>query len=189
LKRPVDKAISARSLRFRYRGARRPALAGVDLDLPRGSWGLLLGPTGAGKSTLVRCLNGAIPGFFGGDLEGDLEVWGEAPGRLTVPEMSRRVGIVFQDFETQIFSTSCLLEVAFAMENRGLDPGAILPRAEVLLGRVGLAGFAARDPATLSGGEKQRLVIAAVLAMEARCSCSTSLRATSTRGDARRSTS
>jgi len=159
--------IEARGLSFGYRNADRLALDRLDLDLPAGQWGLLLGATGAGKSTFVRCLNRSIPQFFPGTLEGCLAIAGRDLAGRRVPEMSRDVGVVFQDFETQIFSTSCLLEVAFAMENRRLPPDRIRARAEELLERVGLAGFGQRDPATLSGGEKQRLVIAAVLALEA----------------------
>ena len=160
-------AIRARSLSFRYRGAGRRALDDVTLDLPTGSWGLLLGSTGAGKSTLVRCLNRSIPSFFPGDLSGSVTIAGQDTGAIGVPEMSRLAGIVFQDFETQIFCTTCLQEAAFAMENRGLPPAQIRQRAAQLLTRVGLAGLASRDPSTLSGGEKQRLVIASVLALEA----------------------
>lgn len=80
--------------------------------------------------------------------------------------MARRVGVVFQDFETQIFSSTCLLEVAFGMENLCQPPDVIRRRASELLALVGLEGFEGRDPASLSGGEKQRLVIAAVLALE-----------------------
>jgi len=158
--------IEARGLTFTYRNASRAALDDVDMDLSEAEWGLLLGATGAGKSTLIRCLNGAIPRFFPGSLRGTLTVAGRDVRGRGVPEMAGEVGIVYQDFETQIFCTTCLLEVAFAMENRCLPPDRIRARASELLQRVGLAGFEQRDPATLSGGEKQRLVIAAVLALE-----------------------
>ncbi|MGH9869257.1 MAG: ABC transporter ATP-binding protein [Candidatus Polarisedimenticolia bacterium] len=160
-------ALSARGLTFTYRQGAHPALSEVDLDLAPGEWGLLLGPTGAGKSTLARILNRTIPRFFPGRLEGTIEVAGRDTRGLTVPAMAQLVGVVFQDFETQIVSTTCLLEVAFAMESRCLPPAETQRRALALLARVGLEGFAGRDPATLSGGEKQRLVIAAVLALEA----------------------
>jgi energy-coupling factor transport system ATP-binding protein len=160
-------AISIRSLSFTYRGTTRPALNGVDLDLEALRWGLLLGPTGAGKSTLVRCLNRAIPQFYPGEHQGTILLDGVDTSGARVPELAARVGVVFQSFESQIFCTSCLLEVSFAMENRCLPPAEIRLRASELLSRVGLAGFEARDPNTLSGGEKQRLVIASVLALDA----------------------
>jgi energy-coupling factor transport system ATP-binding protein len=165
--RPAPPAISIRGLSFTYRGAARPALEGVDLNLEAGRWGLLLGPTGAGKSTLVRCLNRVIPQFYPGELGGEILLHGADTSGARVPDLAARVGVVFQDFESQIFCTSCLLEVSFAMENRCLEPGPMRRRAAELLARVGLSGFEARDPATLSGGEKQRLVIASVLALEA----------------------
>jgi energy-coupling factor transport system ATP-binding protein len=160
-------AVRARALGFTYRDAPRPALRGVDFDLAAQAWGLLLGPTGAGKSTLVRALNRTVPRFFPGRLDGTLEVAGRDTGSMTVPAMARLAGVVFQDFETQILSTSCLLDVAFAMESRCLPAADIRRRALELLARVGLPVHAGRDPATLSGGEKQRLVIASVLALEA----------------------
>ena len=160
-------AISVRGLTFTYRNAARPALESVDLELPAGSWGLLLGPTGAGKSTLVRCLNRVIPRFYPGAHHGTILLDGFDTAAATVSSLASRAGIVFQNFESQIFSTSCLLEVAFAMENRRLPPGEIHRKAADLLARVGLAGFEQRDPSTLSGGEKQRLVIASVLALDA----------------------
>ncbi|HKY31943.1 MAG TPA: ATP-binding cassette domain-containing protein [Candidatus Polarisedimenticolia bacterium] len=162
-----EPAVSARGLSFTYRMGAGAALDGVNLDLPRGSWGLLLGATGAGKTTLVRTLNRTIPRFHRGRLEGSLHVMGEPTSGAGVAEMAARVGVVFQDFENQLLSTSCLLEVAFALESRQVPSAEIAPRASALLGSVGLDGFEQRDPATLSGGERQRLVIAAVLALEA----------------------
>jgi len=164
---PAPPALRARGLGFTYRNAPRPALQGVDVELDADAWALLLGPTGAGKSTLARAANRTIPHFFPGRLEGILEVAGHDTSAMTVPAMARLAGVVFQDFEAQIFSTSCLLEVAFAMESRCMHADTIRRRAADLLARVGLAGYEARDPTTLSGGEKQRLVIAAVLALEA----------------------
>src|SRR5262245_41539068 len=160
-------AISVRGLSFTYLNAERPALESVDLELPAGEWRLLLGPTGSGKSTLVRCLNGVIPRFYPGAQRGTIHLDGFDTAAGTVSTLASRVGIVFQNFESQIFSTTCLAEVAFAMENKGLPSGEIAGRAADLLSRVGLHGFDQRDPSTLSGGEKQRLVIAAVLALEA----------------------
>ncbi len=159
-------ALEVRGLSFTYRRASRAALRDVALDLESGRWGLLVGPTGAGKTTLVRCLNRSIPYFHPGDLSGVVKAGGEDTSTLRVPDMARRVGVVFQDFEVQLFSTTCLLELAFSMENMCLPPELIRARASELLSLVGLAGFEDRDPSTLSGGEKQRLVIASVLALE-----------------------
>lgn len=159
-------ALEVRGLSFTYRRASRAALRDVALDLESGRWGLLVGPTGAGKTTLVRCLNRSIPYFHPGDLSGVVKAGGEDTSMLRVPDMARRVGVVFQDFEVQLFSTTCLLELAFSMENRCLPPELIRSKASELLSLVGLSGFEARDPSTLSGGEKQRLVIASVLALE-----------------------
>ncbi len=160
-------SLRCHDLSFTYRHSDRPALDGVGLDIRPGRWAVLVGPAGAGKTTLARCLNRSIPHFFPGRLSGEIEIGGRPIASSRVAEMARWVGIVFQDFETQIVSTTCLHEVAFAMENRCVPRETILRRSRSLLERVGLAGFERRDPSTLSGGEKQRLVIASVLALEA----------------------
>jgi len=151
---------------FTYRNSASPALARVDLSLLPREWRLLLGPTGAGKSTVVRCINGSLPRFYPGHLTGRILLGGRSIEGRSVPDLSREVGVVFQEFETQIFTTTCLMEVAFAMESRCLPPDAIRLQASDLLRRVGLSGFESRDPSSLSGGEKQRLVIASVLSLE-----------------------
>jgi energy-coupling factor transport system ATP-binding protein len=156
--------IDIRHLSFTYRGADRPALQEISYRHAPGEFTAVMGPTGAGKSTFCRCLNGLIPSFIKGTLTGDMALDGERLTRRHVYEIARRIGLVFQDFEAQLFSTNVELEVAFALENFAVPREDMNARVREALGRVGLEGFETRDPSTLSGGEKQRLAIASVLA-------------------------
>lgn len=152
-------------LAFTYRGDSNPALDQISYSHRRGEFTVIVGETGAGKSTLCRCLNGLIPSFVKGRLEGGLQVaGGPESAHPQVYELARIVGLVFQDFEAQLFSTNVELETAFALENFAVDREGMRTRVEQALRRVGLSGFEQRDPSSLSGGEKQRLAIASVLA-------------------------
>src|SRR5215207_6484665 len=93
--------IEVDDLTFRYVGRKRPALHGVTLRLERGQSLLVLGPSGCGKSTLALCLNGAIPQFVEGELSGRVQVDGLDTRRSSMAELARRVGVVFQDPESQ----------------------------------------------------------------------------------------
>ena len=157
--------LTLNDLAFTYRDAGKPALDQITYSHRRGEFTVIVGETGAGKSTLCRCLNGLIPSFIKGRLDGDFQVAGSRQsGHPHVYELARVIGLVFQDFEAQLFSTNVELETAFALENFAVDRDQMRTRVEQALNRVGLAGFEQRDPASLSGGEKQRLAIASVLA-------------------------
>lgn len=158
------RALELADVTFTYEGQPRPALAGISLAVAQGEWLALLGPSGAGKSTLCRTLNGIIPHLQRGRLSGGVRVLGRDTRQARVPELARHVGLVFQDFESQLFATSVELEAAFAPENFGLPPVEIHARVRDALAAVSLDGMERRAPAGLSGGQKQRLAIAAVLA-------------------------
>jgi energy-coupling factor transporter ATP-binding protein EcfA2 len=160
--------IHIRNLSFTYRGGEHKALDGIDFDLREGEMVVLMGRTGAGKSTLCRCLNGIIPKFQKGELSGDVQVFGESTKEKRIYELAQDVGLVFQDFEPQLFSTSVELEAAFGPENLGLPREEIAARVKYALQTVGLEGFENRQPYNLSGGEKQRLAIASVLSSNPR---------------------
>jgi energy-coupling factor transport system ATP-binding protein len=152
-------------VRYRYPDAVRPALDGIDLEVGHGELVLLLGESGCGKSTLLRAALGLVPHFHGGELAGrvvseGLDTRDSRPGRI-----ARHVGLVFQDPESQLVMRQAVHEVAFGLENLGCPPEEIGPRAEQALAATGATHLAERDTATLSGGEQQRLAIAAVLAM------------------------
>ena len=135
------------------------AIDGVDVTLEPGRLLLVAGPTGSGKSTLLRLLAGLLP-----PSRGDLDIDGEAP-EAAAKEASRRVGLLFQRAESQLFAESVLADVAFGPSNLGEpDPDAA---ARSALETVGLdpAAFGGRSPFTLSGGEARRVALAGVLAM------------------------
>lgn len=161
-------AAQAKGVRFTYRDSPAPALDGVDFATAPGELVTVLGPSGAGKSTLCLCLNGLIPHFVRGRLEGTVHVFGVPTADRSVADLARDVGLVFQDFEAQLFSTNVELEVAFGLENFAVPVDDIRRRVADALGIVDLVGLERREPATLSGGQKQRLAIAAILALRPR---------------------
>ncbi|HEX5692233.1 MAG TPA: ABC transporter ATP-binding protein [Roseiflexaceae bacterium] len=160
--------IAVDHLSFTYRRAREPALADVSLDVRPGELLLIAGPSGCGKSTLLRCLNGLIPSTYRGDMQGDVRVAGRDTRDMTLAEISRTVGNVLQDPERQIVASHVLEEVAFGLENLGLPVGEVLRRAEATLDELHMLHLAKRETFTLSGGEKQKLAAAGVLALEPR---------------------
>jgi energy-coupling factor transporter ATP-binding protein EcfA2 len=153
---------------FTYRDADTRALDGICLHQTAGQSIAIVGPSGAGKSTLVKCLNRIVPGFQDGSLEGTVRIGGRELRDQRVCDIAPLVGMVFQDFEAQLFSSNAASEVAFGMEQQGIERAEMELRVRAALQAVGLAGFERRDPATLSGGEKQRLAIAAVMALRPR---------------------
>ncbi|HKZ27830.1 MAG TPA: energy-coupling factor transporter ATPase [Rubrobacteraceae bacterium] len=167
----AETVVSVRNLSYRYRGQSSDALRGVDLEIGEGEFVVVMGPSGAGKSTLCVSLNGLIPHFFRGQMEGEVRIRGRSTREGKVGEFAREVGLVFQDFEAQLFSTNVALEVAFGPENLGVEREEMVRRVESVLKRVRLGGFEGRQPATLSGGQKQRLAIASVLSVEPRILC------------------
>ncbi len=161
-------AVSVRGLTCTYAGASHPALADVDLEVPPGALVVVMGATGAGKSTLARCLTRIVPCFTPAEVRGDVRLCGIPVDGRRPGELAGTVGMVFQDFEAQLFSTDVTQEIVFGLEHTGVPPAEMPTRVRQALAAVGLAGFEARDPGTLSGGEKQRLAIAALLALRPR---------------------
>lgn len=137
------------------------ALFGVDLRVVRGERVALLGPNGAGKTTLVLHLNGILsPGA------GTVEVGGVPVGRRTLAEVRRRVGVVFQDPDDQLFMGTVRDDVAFGPRNAGVRGAELDRRVEAALEQVGMAAYADRPPHHLSFGQRRRVAIATVLVME-----------------------
>lgn len=156
------------NLTFSYPGADRPALNGLNLQIPDGELCLVMGPSGSGKSTLLRCINGLVPHFSGGDLRGTIRVNELDPARLSPREMSRMVGFVFQDPETQFVVDRVEDEIAFSLENAGLAKAEMVSRVSEAMELLELTPLRSRRLETLSGGEIQRVAIAAALALKPR---------------------
>ncbi|MGH9068869.1 MAG: ABC transporter ATP-binding protein, partial [Acidimicrobiales bacterium] len=140
-----------------------PALSGVDLELGPGMT-LLAGDSGAGKSTLLRVLNGLVPHFHGGHIAGRATVAGLDVLSTPTRQLARHVGFVFQDPEVGFVRGTVAREVAFGLENLGLPAGQIHVQVGEALEAVGIPFLAGRRLSTLSGGEAQRVALAAALA-------------------------
>lgn len=154
-------------LTYWYPGAGEPALNRVNLDIGDGLT-VVAGPSGGGKSTLLRVLNGLVPHFHGGRISGAAEVDGmdviTTPTRL----LARTVGFVFQDPELQTVYDAVDREVAFGLENMGMPPREMADRVQEALHAAGAVHLSGRRVRTLSGGERQRVALASALAMRPR---------------------
>jgi energy-coupling factor transporter ATP-binding protein EcfA2 len=151
---------------FKYRRAREWSLADIDLAVAEGEFLGVVGPSGAGKSTLAASIGAFMPSLIKGEVTGRLVVDGRETTETSPRDLAGIVGTVFQDFESQIFSSRVDVETAFGPENLGLSRNEILSRVKKSLESVHLIEKKDRVPSDLSGGEKQRLVIASILAMD-----------------------
>ncbi len=158
--------LEAEDITFSYKNSSNKQLDGISFKINEGDFVAVLGKSGAGKSTLLLTLNGLIPNLIRGDFKGKVTLLGQDISSSSLAESSKITGIVFQDFESQLFSTSVDLEIAFGLENLGREREKIKEAILKYLAMTGLDGFESRQPAMLSGGEKQRLAIASMLAME-----------------------
>lgn len=153
------RALAVAGLEFAYPDGHR-ALTGVDLSVDVGEKVAILGPNGAGKTTLALHLNGILRG-----IGGSIEVGGLALDEGTLPEIRRRIGLVFQDPDDQLFMPTVRDDVAFGPANLGLSGDELDARVMEALEAVEADQFANRAPHHLSGGERRRVAIATVLAM------------------------
>jgi len=146
---------------FRYAPGDRPALDGVNLRVAPGERLAVAGASGSGKSTLLRLMNGLLRPTSGSVTVGEADTRDEE----AVWDVRRRVGLIFQNPDNQLVSTTVERELAFGLENLGVPPTDIRARVAAVSRDLSLERFLARAPHTLSGGEKQRVAIAAVIGM------------------------
>jgi energy-coupling factor transporter ATP-binding protein EcfA2 len=155
-------------LRYTHWNQETPTLRGVSFSIARGDLCILVGPGGSGKSTLASVFNGEIPHLLGGSMEGRVTVDGKDSAESSVKELSQIAGHLFQDPES-MFATLCVEdEIAFGPENLRLAPAAIREEVDRLLGEIGLEAFRERLVWNLSGGQIQKLGLAAVLSLSPR---------------------
>ena len=157
-----------RDLAFAYGGTDRPALRGITLDVLAGEVLVIEGPSGGGKSTLLRALAGLVPDFHGGAVSGSVEVDGHDALRTPPAALGGAVGMVFQDPEAQAVMGTVDRDVAFGPQNAGLPADEIVRRVRQALADAGAAHLSGRRIDELSSGERQRVAIAGVLAREPR---------------------
>jgi energy-coupling factor transport system ATP-binding protein len=155
------------SLTFSYTGS-ASVLDDVSLTIEEGEHVVLLGPSGSGKSTLLRALAALVPHFHGGTFAGSVVVGGIDTRTARPSELAGTVASVFQDPEDQIVMSKVANEIAFGLENLGVDPAEIWPRVEEALALVGAEHLSERSTGELSGGELQRISLASALALKPR---------------------
>jgi energy-coupling factor transport system ATP-binding protein len=158
--------IQVENLTWYYEGTSKAALNNINLKIKKGETVLITGPAGAGKTTLAYCLNGIIPHFFPGYLQGRVLIKNIDTRTVEIGDISRMVGMVLQDYSAQLVQPTVIDDVAFALENFGFDPDEIQKRVEEAITITGLTGLENRNPHTLSGGEQQLCAIAGVLALK-----------------------
>lgn len=140
-----------------------PVLHTVDLTVPTGSFTVVTGPEGAGKTTLCLAIAGAVPQYFGGRMAGNVIVGGIKTTAVNMADLARQVGTVLADYESQLVALTVAEEVAFGLENRGVPRLEIAGRVQQALAMVGLSGKEDNEVAGLSGGQRQRLAVASIL--------------------------
>jgi len=158
--------IEFNNVAFTYEGANQPALQDINLTVSPGEIILITGPAGSGKTTLCSCINGLVPHYHEGELSGDVFVRQYNTRKSRVGGLASLVGMVFQDPESQLVTNSVADEVAFGPENFGVPRDEINLRLVEALKATRLEGYEDREPHSLSGGEQQACVIAAVFAMQ-----------------------
>jgi energy-coupling factor transport system ATP-binding protein len=152
-------------LSFRYRDRQGAAIHNLSFDAKAGEILLIAGASGCGKTTLIRCINGLIPRSYKGELNGRVTVFGDIVKDWPLSRISQKVGTVLQDPERQILGTKVLNEVAFGLENLGLPRDEIYQRVDEALDFLKISDLRDRETFNLSGGEKQKVALAGVLAM------------------------
>ena len=157
--------ISMENVEYAYPGSKEPVLENVNLDIEGGKFTVIMGKTGAGKTTLALLSNGIIPQLLEGNLKGKVVSTGMDLSQYRVQTITKNLGIVLQDPEIQIFGSVVEEDVAFGPRNYLVPREEIFQRIDMALDRVRLGGYQKRSTSQLSGGEKQRLAIAGILAM------------------------
>jgi energy-coupling factor transport system ATP-binding protein len=161
----VESPLVIDKLTFRYRDREEPAIRDISFQASPGEILLIAGASGCGKTTLIRAVNGLIPRSYKGELQGSVQMYGEDIKTWKLSEISQKVGTVLQDPERQILGTKVLNEVAFGLENLGMPRDEIYQRVDEALDFLNISHLRDRETFNLSGGEKQKVALAGVLAM------------------------
>ena len=158
--------IQIQDFSFTYKSGESPALQEVSMTVPDGGFLGVIGPAGAGKTTLARAVAGIIPHHYSGDFYGSVTVNGLDTVDSSIADLSRLVGTVFQDVESQIISPQVEDELLYGLENFGVPREEIPRRMEEALAKVGIAELRDRSIASLSGGQRQKVAIASIIALK-----------------------
>ena len=151
---------------FCYPNGKTPALSDIDFKLNKGEFLGIIGPSGAGKTTLTSLMSGAIPHHYQGTFYGAVLVEGHDTCEMTLTDISRLVGLILQDIDAQMVATIVEDELLYGLENFGVPHECIMDRLDFAIEAVGIESLRYREIATLSGGQKQRVAIAAIMALQ-----------------------
>ena len=152
--------ISVKNLKFTYLNSKKLSLKIDSLQVAKGECLVLCGKSGSGKTTFARLLNGLVPEYYQGKLEGDIQVVGMQPGQNSVEEMSQKIASVFQNPATQFFHRKVEHELVFPCENQGIAQADIQSRLKQITDLFNLEQLLNYDLLNASGGEQQRVAIA-----------------------------
>lgn len=158
--------IEIQELTFKYLNAKTNALEKLSLHIEKGDFVGVIGESGAGKTTFCNCINGLIPHHYTGDFYGSVKIDGQDTFEVDSGKLALKVGSVFQDIESQLVSYFVEDEILFGLENFGVPAEEIEGRITSALDALGIGELRHREVASLSGGQKQKVVIAAILALE-----------------------
>ena len=158
--------IQIQDFSFTYKNGENPALQEISLTVPDGGFLGIIGPAGAGKTTLARAIAGIVPHHYPGDFYGSVTVNGLDTVDSKIVDLSRLVGMVFQDVESQIISPLVEDELLYGLENFGVPREEIPGRMEEALAKVGVSDLRERSIASLSGGQRQKVAIASIIALK-----------------------
>lgn len=158
--------IEIKELTFKYSGSKKNALENVSLTIEKGDFVGLIGESGAGKTTLCSCINGLIPHHYTGDFYGSVKIQGTDTFDIEPGKLALKVGSVFQDVDSQLVSFFVEDEILFGLENFGIPKEQIEQRITAALEALEIQELRHREISTLSGGQKQKVAIAAILALE-----------------------
>ncbi|MGI6263119.1 MAG: energy-coupling factor ABC transporter ATP-binding protein [Succiniclasticum sp.] len=161
----TDSVVSFDHYYFQYTNARSVVLKNICLDIERGSFTVLVGPSGAGKTTLCKSMTGILPYYQGGSYAGDVRVLGKSTKGQKVSDLAMSIGFMMEDYESQLVSLTAGEEVAFALVNHGFPPEETDERVRRALAEVGLPERENYQLDELSGGQRQRLALASLLAV------------------------
>ena len=160
----MESVINVENFYFAYKKSDL-VLRNVSFEVKKGSFTVLTGPSGAGKTTLCKAMTGIVPYYMGGRYSGDVKVHGESTKGKRVSDIAMRVGFIMEDYESQLVSITAGEEIAFSLLNHGFAPDEIAERTSRALEDVGLPGRESYQLDELSGGQRQRLLLAATLAV------------------------
>ena len=157
--------INIENVNFRYKGSGESGLHDITLNIADGETVLLCGASGCGKTTITRLINGLIPHYYKGELEGTVTVNGRDIANTELYELASVVGTVFQNPRSQFFAVDTDGEITFGTENIGLSPEEIVRRKSDITEEMGLSSLLGKSLFALSGGEKQKIACASVSAL------------------------